>query len=292
MTVASLRATYAVACTLGEGLYYSARLDRLFWVDIKAPALFSMCMCSRDIQRIPMPELIGWVKETTEGKWIAGFKSGVYWLDDDFLPIRKVCELPNEPVTNRLNDAKADRQGRLYFGTMDNNEQDSTGSLYRLTNQGAEVVDGGYVVSNGPAFSESGEYLYTVSSAQRIIYRARVTAQGNLSNKQPFIQFATSDGYPDGLTVDAQGNLWVACWQGYGIRCYSKTGHLLRHIMLPAPLVTNVTFAGQNCDRLFVTSARIGLSDTLLARYPLSGAVFELEVTQKGITEQRVNLRF
>ncbi len=292
MTVASLRATYAVACTLGEGLYYSARLDRLFWVDIKAPALFSMCMSSRDIQRIPMPELIGWIKETTEGKWIAGFKSGVYWLDDTFLPVRKVCELPNEPATNRLNDAKADREGRLYFGTMDDNEQHSSGHLYLLTNQGVEVVDSGYIVSNGPAFSVSGDYLYTVSSAERTIYRAEVTAQGDLANKQPFIQFEPSDGYPDGLTVDAQGNLWVACWQGYGIRCYSYTGQLLRHIMLPAPLVTNVIFAGQNDDKLFVTTARIGLSDTLLARYPLSGAVFELDVSQPGITEQRVNLRF
>ncbi len=290
MAVASLLATYPVACTLGEGLHFCARLNRLFWVDIKAPALFAMCLQSREIERIAMPEPIGWIKETSEGRWIAGFQSGVYWLNAHFEQAGKVCELPNEPATNRLNDAKSDREGRLYFGSMDNNELQPSGKLYRLSAEGAAEVDHGYVVSNGPAFSVSGEYLYTVSSADRVIYRAKVNNAGGLTDKQPFIQFSASDGYPDGLTVDANDRIWVACWQGYGIRCYAPTGKLIRHIMLPAPQVTNVLFAGSAFDTLFVTTARIGLNDTLLNRYPLSGAVFALDVKQQGIAEQPVAL--
>lgn len=290
MAVAALRALYPVACTLGEGLHYSASLDRLFWVDIKAPALFQMCMRTRSIQRIPMPEPIGWVKETTEGLWLGGFQSGVYWLNQDFQPEHKVCALPEEPLSNRLNDAKTDRQGQLYFGTMDNHEQQPSGQLYRLTAQGAVSVDNGYIVSNGPAFSVCGAYLYTVSSSERVIYQARVGGAGELIDKQPFIQFSKAEGYPDGLTVDSSGNLWVACWQGFGVRCYSASGRFIRHIMLPAPNVTNVTFAGTHYDRLFVTTARIGLSESLLARYPLSGALFELDVTQRGIAEHPVNM--
>lgn len=292
MTVAILN-IYPAECELGEGIYYSARHNSLFWVDIKQCLLYRQCFDSRDIRCVTMPEQIGWVKETRSGKFIAGLQSGIYWLRDDLSCGEQLLALPDEPASNRLNDAKTDRQGRLYFGSMDDTETTPSGKLYALENvhnaASLNVVDCGYVVSNGPAISPSGDTLYSVSSASRTIYAFSLTAAGELSNKRVFTVFPAAFGYPDGVTVDREGNLWVACWQGHSVCCFDVQGRLIQRIILPVPLVTNVIFAGPDYSRLFITSARVGLHDSVLKRYPLSGCVFELATTTSGCAEALVN---
>ena len=280
-------------CSLGEGIYYSARYNSVFWVDIKQQLLYRMDYASRAVTSIPMPEQIGWVKETRSGRFIVGLQSGIYWLNDDLSCGECFLQLSEEPSGNRLNDAKTDQAGRLYFGTMDDSEAATSGSLYQLTslneNRNLHKVDSGYVVSNGPAINLAGDRLYSVSSATRTIYTFSVDSNGQLADKRQHIVLPAHHGYPDGITVDSQDNLWVACWQGHGLCCYNPAGQLIKRVVLPAPQITNVTFAGADYSTLLVTSACIGMNTAALNRYPLAGSVFELDVGVTGVPEPLVN---
>ena len=279
-------------CSLGEGIYYSARYNCVFWVDIKQQLLYRMDYTTKAVTATPMPEQIGWIKETRSGRFIVGLQSGIYWLNDDLSCGECFLQLSDEPAGNRLNDAKTDQAGRLYFGTMDDRETAPSGSLYQLTslneNSTLQKVDSGYVVSNGPAVNLAGDRLYSVSSATRTIYAFTVDAIGQLSHKRQHIVLPERHGYPDGITVDSQDNLWVACWQGHGLCCFNPTGKLIERIVLPAPQITNVTFGGPAYAKLFVTSACIGMDDDALNRYPLAGSVFELDLGVTGVAEPRV----
>lgn len=283
-----------IQCELGEGIYYCTSHNSVFWVDIKQCKLMRRCLNTNKIHTYLMPSPIGWVKQNTQGEFLVGLQSGIYWLNEDFSCGEKVCSPPGEPQTNRLNDAKTDRQGRLYFGTMDNLEANPHGNLYQLSQSGAtrnlKQIDNGYIVSNGPAVSRDGTLLYSVSSATREIFVFDIESSGAISNKRLFLTMPDGTGYPDGLTVDAADNLWVASWAGYGVCCFSPQGELLSRIILPAPLITNITFGGTHYDRMFITSARIGLSEQQLARYPLAGSVFELQSTFKGLPETPVDI--
>jgi sugar lactone lactonase YvrE len=119
-------------------------------------------------------------------------------------------------------------------------------------------------------------YLNTVS-------RYNITAQGELSQASVWKVFDESEGSPDGMTIDSDGNVWVAFWGGACIRQFSPEGELLKKLPLPAPNITNVCFGGEALDILLVTSARNGLSASELERYPLSGSVFSLQVGVRGV---------
>lgn len=262
---------------LGEGLFWSARSHALYWTDIRAPALNRLCLAGGAVTRWPMPEKTGWVIERQSGGFIAGLKSGFAELAlDPFAvkPFRNPCpEFPG----NRLNDAKADAAGNIWAGSMPESEDRPDGALYRLApDRSVTAMDTGYVVTNGPAFSPDGRWLYHTDSARRLVYRfAREGAA--LGPRETFIRFEDDWGYPDGMTVDAQGHVWIAHWGGSCISRFSPEGERGRVIALPASQITNACFAGEKLDRLFVTSAAYRKPDE-----PEAGCLFEIE--QPGAT--------
>jgi sugar lactone lactonase YvrE len=265
--------------TLGEGLLWSARDNAVYWVDILAPALNRLSLADSQIMRWPMPEPLGWVVEREGGDFIAGFQSGFARIDLDPFAIRPISDPEPHLPGNRMNDGKADAHGSIWCGTMDMAQEQDSGSLYRFLPDGSWTqMDTGYGVPNGPAFSACGSWLYHSDTARRTIYRFARDEAGAISDRQPFIRFSESDGYPDGMTVDAEEHLWVAHWGGGRISRFSPDGGLDRTIALPARQITNITFAGANHDRLFVTSAATGLSET---KY--DGALYEVNCGTVGL---------
>ncbi|SNS81984.1 SMP-30/gluconolactonase/LRE family protein [Sphingopyxis indica] len=263
--------------SLGEGTLWSARENAVYWVDILAPALNRLSLANGAIERWDMPEPLGWVVENRQGELIGGFQSGfgrISLAPPDIAPIHD--PEPHLPG-NRMNDGKADRMGAIWCGTMDMAEEEARGSLYRLSPDGAcHVVDSGYMVPNGPAFSPCGRWLYHADTARRTIYRFEAD-ETKIGGKTPFIRFGESDGYPDGMTCDAEGFLWVAHWDGARISRFAPDGRLDRTIPLPAQRVTNITFAGDRLDRMFVTSAATGLPAS-----EFDGALFEIDSGVRG----------
>lgn len=263
---------------LGEGACWSPSDNAFYWVDILAPALNRLTLTDGTTTRWEMPEPLGWVVRRQGGNGlIGGLQSGVAEISLDPLAIAPIVDPEPHLPGNRLNDGKADAQGRIWFGTMDITEQADCGSLYRLdVDRRWTRLDGGYRVPNGPAFSRDGQWLYHSDTARRTIYRFAFADDGSVADRRPFIQFAEDEGYPDGMTVDAEDGLWVAHWGGSRISRFYPDGTLDRAIALPARQITNMAFAGERLSRLFVTSAATGLPQT-----EYDGALFEVEA---GIT--------
>ena len=264
--------------TLGEGTLWSARDNAVYWVDILAPALNRLSLADGSVERWDMPEPLGWVVENEAGDLIGGFQSGFARISLDRCAVSHIADPEPHFPGNRMNDGKADRHGAIWCGTMDMAEQAERGSLYRLDPDGSwQVMDSGYMVPNGPAFSACGCWLYHSDSAKRTIYRIEITDDG-LGKKEPFILFGEDDGFPDGMTVDSEGYLWVAHWDGGRIGRFDPGGQLDRAITLPARRITNITFAGAGLDRMFVTSAAVGLPES-----EYDGALFEVECGVTGL---------
>ena len=264
--------------SLGEGPIWVARLDRLFWVDILAPRLWSLSLADDSVRSWEMPEKIGWIVERAgRDDFLIGLASGVARLDLDPFAITPLIDPEPDRPDNRLNDAKVDSHGRLWFGTKSDSNPESKGALYRLDPDFAVTRhDDGYGVTNGPAFSVDGRWLYHTDSDARTIYRFALGGDGALGEREVFIRFDPEWGYPDGMTTDSADGLWVAHWAGGRISRFTPDGALDRSIALPARNITSACFAGPDLDRLFVTSA----ADD--SEGEAAGCLFEVETGMTG----------
>jgi D-xylonolactonase len=257
---------------LGEGLLWSARDNAVYWTDILAPALNRLSLQDGSVHRWPMPEPIGWVieRETRSG-FIAGFMSGFAELTLDPVAIKPIVNPHPDIPDNRLNDAKADAQGRIWAGSMPFGADRPSGKLYRLDpDHQLREMDAGYHVANGPAISPDQRWLYHTDTVPGLVYRFPMQADGSLGPRELFIRFEKDWGRPDGMTVDAEGHLWIAHWEGAQISRFTPEGRRIRSIALPARRITNICFAGMGLDRMFVTSAA---GDDLEAPH---GCLFEI----------------
>ena len=157
-----------------------------------------------------------------------------------------------------------------------------TGSLYRLDTDGSATrADDGYTIANGPAIPPGGDFLLHTDTAEATVYRYAVRDDGSLADRTPFIVFDADWGNPDGMTFDADGGLWVACWGGSCVRRFDADGRFDRRIDLPASQITSCTFAGTNLDRMFVTSAADGVDE------PAGGCLFEVDPGCRGLPTPR-----
>ena len=283
-SVTTAECVWPARAILGEGPLWSARDQALYWVDIKAPALHRFGLADGSKRRWPLPERTGWVidRETGPG-FIAGTKPGFAELQLDPFSITVFGNPEPELGGNRFNDAKADARGRIWAGTMDDAEEHERGSLWRLDpDRHWQRIDTGYHVCNGPAISPDGKTFYHTDSAKRLIYRFDLHDDGSLGGKAVFIAFEPEWGYPDGMTTDREGGLWVAHWDGGRISRFTPDGKCERSLPMPVSRPTSCAFAGPDLDRLFVTSARIGKDEE-----PLAGGLFEIDPGVRGLMPGR-----
>ena len=273
-----------VRCTLGEGPLWSARDHALYWVDILAPALHRYSLGDGTTRTWGMPDTVGWVIERAgRPGFIAGLKSGFARLTLDPFDCDVFADPEPDRPHNRMNDAKADRFGRIWAGTMDSDMRTQSGSLYRLDADGTvTVADSGYEVTNGPAFGRHDECMYHSDSVKRTVYRFDLSPAGAISGKSEFIVFPQDWGYPDGMTVDSEGGLWIAHWEGGRVSRFLPDARFDRSIALPASRITSCTFAGPGLDRLFVTSAALDRDDE-----PASGMLFEVRPGVRGLATRQ-----
>jgi xylono-1,5-lactonase len=272
-------------CRLGEGTVWNAEDASLYFVDIKGRELLAFTPGTGAQRRWPMPQMIGWVVRRAEGGWLAGFQRGVAALRlDPLVQIQWLHTLHEQGSPMRLNDAKADAMGRLWFGTMNNeDDQRPDGSLYRwVAGTPAQAVDGGYCVANGPAISGDGRTLYHTDSVLRTIYAFDVDSAGDLSNKRPWVVFDDDEGYPDGMCTDASDTVWVAHWAGSRVTQRDASGRVLQRIDVAAPKVTNVAFGGPELRDLYITTARAGMGAAELAAAPDAGGLFVVRNAGQG----------
>lgn len=282
--MADVRCVWPAGALLGEGPFWDEREGALYWVDIKKPAVMRFSPASGERKIWPMAEEIGTIAPRERGGMVVALRGGFAFWD----PISgRIDPIGNpEPVMpgNRFNDGKCDPVGRFWAGSMDDAIKLPTGWLYRLDPDGSiERSDGGYVVTNGPAFAPDGTCAYHTDTMERLVYRFDVDAAGRLQNKLPFVRFGADDGYPDGMTVDATGHVWICHWGGARVSRFRPSGEFDRAIALPATQITSCAFGGEGLRTLFVTSASIGLDAGEIARQPLAGGLFCIETEFSGV---------
>ncbi|MCQ8279003.1 SMP-30/gluconolactonase/LRE family protein [Acetobacteraceae bacterium KSS8] len=269
---------------LGEGLVWMEREAALYGVDILGRTVFRFHPESGARTVWDAPARPTFLVPDADGHLLCGCADGLRTFNGATGVFGTLTPVESFLPENRLNDACADRQGRLWFGSMHDPETEASGSLYRLdSRQGAEPVqmDTGYVVSNGPAIDPLRNRLYHNDSVRQTVFLFDLAEGGTLSNKRPFARIET--GYPDGMTVDRDGFLWVALYAGGGVQRFAPDGTPDRFVRLPASNITKIVFGGPDYRTAFVSSARKSLSAEALAAQPLAGGLFRFEVEVPGL---------
>ncbi|WP_369062323.1 SMP-30/gluconolactonase/LRE family protein [Caulobacter sp. 73W] len=262
---------------LGEGPLWSARENALFWVDILEHRINRLSLANDGVISFAQPNYAAWVIERERGGFVAGIGLDIVLLDLPSNTRTTIGSVDASVVGNRLNDAKADRLGRIWAGTMPATCDRPSGAFYRIDPDHFIVhADSPYTIANGPAIDPEGRFLLHTDTALGVIFRFDINDDGSLGERRPFIIFDPQWGNPDGMTFDADGGLWVACWGASCVTRFTPDGERERSIMLPASQITSCAFAGPALDRMFVTSASDGVDE------PLGGALFEVDPGCRG----------
>ncbi|MGW6954360.1 SMP-30/gluconolactonase/LRE family protein [Streptomyces chartreusis] len=263
---------------LGEGPTWDARSGRLLWIDILGARIHTFDPVSGRRTVRTTPQHVGAVKPRAGGGLVLNLRDGVGLLDAD----DSFRWLHHEPVSGRrANDAAVAPDGSLWAGTMRYDEAPGGGSLSRFTGDGSvDLVLDDVAVSNGTGWSPDGSLMYYIDSPTRRI-DVLDHADGRVGDRRPFVEIEDGAGFPDGLTVDADGCVWVALWDGSAVRRYTPAGELDRVIELPVPRVTACAFAGPDLTDLYITTARVGLTSPL----PLSGSLLVVPGAGKGLAQ-------
>ena len=271
---------------LGEGPLWDVVSGKFYFVDIHGCAVHAWSPTTGARQSWKTPERIGWLIPRADGDgFMAGFQSGFarLWLE----PVLRV-EFLGSPHLGlpdvRLNDAKADRWGRIWAGSMNNRDPGlRQGQLTRLDSNGKfTVVESQIYIANGPAIAADGSWMLHNDSFLNTTYRYSLSVDGQLADKAVWRKFTAEEATPDGMTLDADGNVWIAFWGGACIRQFTPDAQLIQQIDLPAPNITSIAFGGENLDMLFVTSARNGLSEAQIAQNPQAGCAFLVRCGVRG----------
>jgi sugar lactone lactonase YvrE len=287
-----LRCVWDAQCLLGEGPIWDDRSAKLYFVDIKGETI-----CSYDDRNGGSstsypggPTALALIDGSDDllcasGRGLERFRPANEARRDELAPL---------PLGDgmRPNDGKCDPAGRFWIGTMDDREERFAGTLYRYDPSGGlATVLPAIGVSNGLDWSPDGRIFYYTDSMRHTIWRFGYdVSSGTLSDRQDFVRLDPGGGAPDGLTVDAEGYVWSAHWDGWRIARYAPDGSIDRILPAPVPRPTSVAFGGPDLATLYVTSARIGLSADQLAEAPLSGALFACEPGVRGLAPHRVRL--
>lgn len=279
-----VRTACRVGATLGEGPLWAAREQALWFVDIKQSRLYRFDPATTALRRYDAPAQIGWIIPATGGGYITGLQTGLARFDPDTGSFTSILDPEAGLPGNRLNDAATDRQGRLWFGSMDDGERAATGRLYVLA--GGGVRDAGLppvAITNGPAIAPDGRTLYHTDTLARIIHAVPLHDDGTLGVPEVFAEIEPGAGYPDGPVTDSAGNVWTGLYGGWGVRCYAPGGTLIETVALPTANITKIAFGGADLKTAYATSARKGLTAAALAAQPEAGNVFAFEVAVPGL---------
>jgi xylono-1,5-lactonase len=292
-----IRCILQARSALGESALWSPAEQALYWLDQIRPEIHRLDPATGVDTRfaLDLPAQLGALVPCDSGGLMLAASDGISVLSADLETRRPfVNPIAAEPRAS-FNDAKCDRQGRLWAGTTDRLEVEAMGRLFRIGPNGeASPAAAGFVCSNGPSFSPDGRIMYHTCSHERVIHAYDIDAEsGKASNRRVFATFDPAVGVPDGSTVDAEGYLWTTHWGGWRVSRFAPDGRLDREIAMPVKSVTSCAFGGPDMATLFVTTASVELvdgrwrflDDAGFAAAPMAGGIFAIDVGVRGLPE-------
>lgn len=280
----------ALGALLGEGPVWVARDDALWLTDIKGHKIHRLDPATGSKVSWEAPGQCGFILPIAGGGFVAGLKQGLHRFDERSGSFEPILDPEPSLPNNRLNDGTVDPHGRLWFGTMDDDEASATGVIYRLGSNGrAEAISPPCTVTNGPAVSPDGQTVYHTDTLGGVIYACTLARDGSIAQREIFATIPSDEGYPDGPTVDAEGCVWTGLYAGWSARRYSPKGELLEIIRFPVANVTKVAFGGADLRTMFATTAAQLLSAQERAEQPFAGDLFALEVDVPGLPSVEIS---
>lgn len=260
---------------LGEGATWDPDAAKLVWVDIYGRSVHFYDPASGRDTSVGVSSTPGVAIPRRAGGLVLAVGHGFAFLDPDGEQ-HEIVELPQGEIEARMNDGNCDSAGRFWAGTTGTHEEELAGALYRLDpDLTVTVVLDQVTCSNGIDWSPDERLMYYVDTGERRIDVFDFDIDtASISDRRPFAAVDDGDVYPDGLTVDAEGGVWVACWGGAAVRRFAPDGSLERTVSLPTTNVTSCSFGGPSLTDLYITSAREGLSASQLEQQSHAGAVF------------------
>ncbi len=271
---------YNAKATLGEGPAWDAKTQTLYWVDILEKRIYAGSKLF-----LQLDDYVGCLAPRKDGGLVIAQRFGFWTFEPTTNKLTTLASPKGEPSNNRFNDGKCDPAGRFVAGTMDHNEQEASGALYSLSTEGrVKKLLKEVRISNGIAWSPDHKTMYFIDTPTREVKAFDYDIEtGQIANPRVLIRLADTFGWPDGMTTDMKGNLWIALWGGARVSQWSAKGVLLEQFGVPALNVTSCVFGGPDMNELFITTARVGMDAAALKKYPQAGGVFRMQTDVTGM---------
>ncbi|GGW27493.1 SMP-30/gluconolactonase/LRE family protein [Arenibacter certesii] len=262
---------------LGEGPIWDEARGLICWVDILNGHIHEWATENKTMNTINVGQMIGAMAVTADGNYVAAVHNGFVFIDRKTGTLNVIANPEEHLPENRFNDGKCDPAGRFWAGTMPLSEDKPSGSLYVLNkDRSIEKRENNVTISNGLAWDlkEKAFYYIDTPTLEVVQYNYEM-ATGAIADKRTIIRIPKEAGFPDGMTIDSEGMLWIAHWGGWQVtRWNPKTGKQLTSFKLPVSNITSCTFGGEKLNDLYITSARKGLNNEKLMQQPLAGSLF------------------
>lgn len=281
---------------LGEGPWWDEDIQKLYWIDGlfengHGDTLHRFDPETGTDEAFPIGKHIGCAIPTRDGKVIMALQDGIYLYDLEKKKLQEISDVERTIENNRLNDGKVDSHGRLWFGSMSMTANqperafEVTGSFYKMEPDGRiQRLFGDVGISNGIVWNNDETCMYYIdSTSQKVAAFDFNATSGTITNRRTVVHIDDSEGVPDGMSIDAEGKLWVAHFGGWKVSRFDPdTGNRLSEIKLPCEQVTSCCFGGRNLDELYMTTASIGLSEEQRKAQPLAGCLFRAKPGVSG----------
>ncbi|MDZ4837181.1 MAG: SMP-30/gluconolactonase/LRE family protein [Candidatus Melainabacteria bacterium] len=275
-----------VGSQLGEGPLWSPREGALYWIDIVGRIIHRWNPSTGKRDTTSFSQWICALGHRAGGGLIGAVEDGLAFIDFETGEFEIVANpLPDRSM--RFNDGSCDRLGRFWSGTMLREDQKPVCSFYKLDNDlTISEMDKGFSLANGIGFSPDDSVMYLSDSIQRTVFVFDFDLeQGLIRNRRPLFTIEEKDGYPDGLTVDAEGFIWLCHWDGWKVTRHAPDGRLVDTVKTPVPRPTSCAFGGADFSTLYITSAIMDLTEEQLAAAPQSGDLFAVQPGVRGVPE-------
>ncbi|GAB3127315.1 SMP-30/gluconolactonase/LRE family protein [Streptomyces calidiresistens] len=268
---------------LGEGPTWDPDGERLIWVDILGGRIHGYRPGDGRRSVRVVEQHVGAAKPRAGGGLVLNLRDGVFALDDG-PDAGRLRPLHHDPVPGRRgNDAAVAPDGSLWAGTMRYDEGEGGGTLVRVAPDGSSrTILSDVTVSNGLGWSPEGDRMYYIDTPTRRVDVFAFTPEGEVRDRRPLVHTGERDGFPDGMTVDADGCLWVAFWEGGAVRRYTPDGRLDRTLRMPVSRPTACAFGGPDLRDLYITCARVGLGPH---EEPLAGSLLVVPDAGRGLPQ-------
>lgn len=274
------------ASGLGEGAIWNYKTGELLWVDITGEILNFYNPELGNNKEMLTGQMIGTVVPAESGSLIVALEQGIYRLFPETGAKEKIVDPEEDIPGNRFNDGKCDPAGRFWAGTMSLEGKKGAGALYRLDPDGSiHTMIQDVSISNGIVWSPDATKMYYIDTPTgKVMAYDYDNETGNIENPRVAVEVPSKMGAPDGMTIDAGGNIWVALWGGSAVGCWDpESGELLRTIDVPAKNVTSCAFGGKDLQTLYITTARQGTGEKELAQFPHAGGLFMVRPGAEGM---------